>query len=222
MASKLILRLQSTQLLREPLQAAKQTEAQESQDQQEQQEQEKTQKRPGKNKKQKAPKQQDVIPDIETHRTDNGDDHEQQDAHLQANLEGLSLGKQQDSDSDDSWGAKRGGGKGSKRGKKSTSSKSTAGSKAAAPASLDPTEANAVQSDLTKDTAKSASGSDNVKTRAKAKPELFVCNVCATVLPTRNKLFEHIRETGHALASQSSSQSRTGSGSGSGSSRKKK
>ncbi len=38
------------------------------------------------------------------------------------------------------------------------------------------------------------------KKDATPKEESWACNVCSTVLDTRNKLFAHIRETGHALA----------------------
>ncbi len=41
---------------------------------------------------------------------------------------------------------------------------------------------------------------DDKKQRTAKEENLWKCNVCSVIFDTRNKLFSHIRETGHALA----------------------
>ncbi|KAI8917989.1 hypothetical protein BC831DRAFT_484128 [Entophlyctis helioformis] len=112
-----------------------------------------------------------------------------------------------DSDDDeDIWNTKRGGGKG--KGKKGKSSNRTpaapsAPAKSASPAPAQtPTPASGADADLAAELDERARPKGGKKQAAASHTaeSLWVCNVCATVFPTRNKMFTHIKETGHALA----------------------
>lgn len=65
---------------------------------------------------------------------------------------------------------------------------------------LEQTEINPVPSQPLAPEKKKKRINKDSKKDSTSKEESWTCNVCSTVFDTRNKLFGHIRETGHALA----------------------
>ncbi|GAA5949626.1 hypothetical protein JCM21900_002476 [Sporobolomyces salmonicolor] len=127
---------------------------------------------------------------------------------------GRGLGATAAEDSDSDWAK---GGRGGKKGKKGRRAKGVTGPASTSPAVFEPpeqgekveeTDARAKEEELGEDE-REVSKKDKRRAKEAAKKaaakvgggsEELKCNVCATTFVSRTKLFNHIAETGHALA----------------------
>ncbi|GAA5872966.1 hypothetical protein JCM1840_007284 [Sporobolomyces johnsonii] len=125
---------------------------------------------------------------------------------------GLGLGAKAEEDTDSDWARNGRGGKKGKKGRRAKGPKGAAGS-ASAPAvvegieqgeKVEETEAGAKEEEQGGDEPEMSKKDKRRAKKAAAKvgggAEELKCNVCATTFVSRTKLFNHIAETGHALA----------------------